>query len=405
MAEDHTDSKSLTVGIVSDLHAFDPDSGSPGDPPSHLSTASPEDQPNLHPISGLLKLIRDEVLSADILICCGDIGDKANPSAIKFGWERIQRIKSALNAKALIATPGNHDLDSRYKYNDFDAKGFLQSLTPPFPFDDSPTNDKFWSRNFVVTEESGCRFLVINTSAYHGGKQEEILHGRVATRTIEAIRLALDGTPSNRLNIAVCHHHPFRYGDIAVQEYSEMQGGENLLELLGSGQFGRWLIIHGHKHHPRICYGPGSTAAPVIFSAGSLCAHLYAQIQNRARNQFYLIEFPWGRLDELRLELAGRFFTWDWITAKGWQRAAPQSDHSELPPIRLHDTSGPFSLRGRTERSRISFAAQFRWGNKSDREILKWQPSNKIYLNLSTPVGLIRNRLRGLLYLLTITAI
>lgn len=220
------------------------------------------------------------------------MGDKANPSAIKFAWDQIHRIKKALGAEGLIATAGNHDLDSRYIYNDFDAKGFLQALDPPFPFANADKNDRFWSRNFVVTHEANSRILVINSSAYHGGKEGEFERGRIAKRTIEGIRIALTKSEPGKVNIAVCHHHPFRYPDIAAEDYSEMKGGENLLELLGSGNFGRWIIIHGHRHYPRICYAAGSTSAPVIFGAGSLCAKLYGDIQNRARNQFYLLAFP-----------------------------------------------------------------------------------------------------------------
>src|SRR5688572_25117411 len=127
--------KTLRVAVVSDLHAYD--SLSDGEtPPSHLCTLDPEDQATQHPITGLLELISKQSLSADALICCGDMGDKARPAGVRYVWERLQKIQTALQAEGLYVTAGNHDVDSRHKYNDYDAKGVLQSLVPQYPLAD-----------------------------------------------------------------------------------------------------------------------------------------------------------------------------------------------------------------------------------------------------------------------------
>ena len=109
-----------------------------------------------------------------------------------------------------------------------------------------------------------------------------------------------------------------------------MTEGSRLINLLGCGKYGRWVIIHGHKHHPRLCYAAGSSSAPIIFSAGSLCAKLYSEQQAHARNQFYVIEFPYGNFSNLGLEIAGSFRSWDWIPGGGWQEAG---NHSGLPGL------------------------------------------------------------------------
>src|SRR5207247_8648242 len=72
-----------------------------------------------------------------------------------------------------------------------------------------------------------------------------------------------------------------------------MLGGAELLQLLSAGDYGEWLVIHGHKHLPKLSYAQGATAAtPVVFAAGSLCACLASRIQAVARNQFYILDFP-----------------------------------------------------------------------------------------------------------------
>jgi hypothetical protein len=106
-----------------------------------------------------------------------------------------------------------------------------------------------------------------------------------------------------------------------------MKQGQLLLDLLGSGEHGRWLVIHGHKHHPKISYAAGGGGSAVVFAAGSLCATLYPELQTVARNQFYLIEID---PDECKKRgLVGTVRAWDWASGIGW---IDGNDTSGLPP-------------------------------------------------------------------------
>ena len=103
----------LSIAVMSDLHAYDE---AEGQQPSHLKTTDPEDQPEKHPISGLLHLIQKTPLEADLLLCGGDFGDKARPAGIQYAWAKCHEVGCALRCQLLAATTGNHDVDSRYKY-------------------------------------------------------------------------------------------------------------------------------------------------------------------------------------------------------------------------------------------------------------------------------------------------
>ncbi|MDQ1592586.1 MAG: hypothetical protein QOG71_3213 [Pyrinomonadaceae bacterium] len=329
----------LKIAIVSDIHAYD-HLNDDKEAPSFLCTVAPENRVSHHPIAGLLKLIDDQSIRADILMCCGDMGDKARPAGILYTWDKLHVIKRKLEAKTLAVTAGNHDVDSRYKYTDYDAKGLLQSLVPPFPCEDEKLNDKFWARNYIVFSEPDYRLVILNTSAYHGAKEGEFEHGRITPRTVEALKAeleVLEHEQPRRVNILLCHHHPHNHGDIEDKDVSLMEGGAKLLELLGSGDYGNWIVIHGHKHHPRISYAAASISPPIVFSAGSLCARIYEELQGQARNQFYVITFPLSDLDTLELGLIGTFQAWDWLPGIGWQRATLRSG---LP------ASGGFGNRG-----------------------------------------------------------
>jgi predicted phosphodiesterase len=316
----------MRLGILSDLHAYAGEPPAP--PPSLLNTRLPEDQPAQHPFVGLADLIRGETLRVDALVCCGDIGDKASPEGIAWAWKWIHRIGQELGADRVIATSGNHDVDSRYIYTDYDAKGLLQSLNPPYPFPDDAVNDRYWARNIVVESVGDIRFVVLNSAAYHGFG-EEWERGRISQRTLSYLKKGLDADlPPKLANILVCHHHPFRFGDVNLADYSEMIGGEALIDLLGSGEHGRWLIVHGHRHWPHVTYGPGGGTSPVIFAAGSFSAVLYPELYSRARNQFYILDLPVHEFAAIGQGLVGEFWAWDWIPNVGWQ---PAQDGSGLP--------------------------------------------------------------------------
>ena len=321
-----TASPTLKIAVLSDLHVFN---GSSNDSkaPSFIGTADSQNIPEKHPFRGLEKLIDDEGLSADLLICPGDMSDKADPAALQFAWQKLHWLRDKLGARQLLATNGNHDIDSRYMNDDHDAKGSLQSLVPMFPGTSEILCDRYWSRNFAIYTEDDLRIVLLNSAAFHGAGKDsarEFENGRISSRTVDALARALDGE-ERRVNILVCHHHPAPFNPVQEDDYSEMIGGESLLRLLNSGDHGSWLLIHGHKHYPRLDYAEGGAASPVIFSAGSFAAVLYPKLAGHARNQFYILEIPVAELDSLGLDVGGTLRAWDWIGLIGWQTAGAQS--------------------------------------------------------------------------------
>lgn len=329
-------SGTLRIAVASDLHAYDRCNSDKEQEPSHLCTLHPEDIPNQHPISGLLELIDREKLRADLLLCPGDFGDKARPAGIYYGWQAMQKVGERLGVSRVVGTVGNHDVDSRHVYTDPDPKGYLQSLAPLFPLGSDDLNDKFWAKNFAEIAGDAWRLIILNSSAFHGGKEDEIGFGRIADRTLSRLKNLLVSETPKAINLLLCHHHPHKHSEIGLGDFDEMKGGQQLLELIGSGEYGEWLLIHGHKHHPKIQYAAGTQSAPIVFSAGSLCAKLYAELGTRVRNQFYIIELPYHVYSTYGM--VGTFAAWDWAAAIGWLPA--RSSGSGLP------ARGGFGFRG-----------------------------------------------------------
>jgi len=180
----------------------------------------------------------------------------------------------------------------------------------------------------VVKTTENYRLAILNSSAYHGGKPEEIEYGRISNYTIELLEKELkDTSPAPPINIVLCHHHPHQFPEIFQDDdtYDVMKNGQKLLNLVGNGRNGNWIVIHGHKHHARIAYAQGGNSSPVVLGAGSFSAVIYSELQSEARNQFYLIELPLNN----QSGLVGTIRTWDW-TPRGWM---PAANRSGLPAV------------------------------------------------------------------------
>lgn len=357
----------FTIGIVADLHAHDVTGDNA---PSFLNIRQTELTPNTHPIEGLLELIDERKLNANLLVCAGDLADKAKPEAIQYAWGSLERIRKKLGASECIATAGNHDVDSRHEHTDHDAKGFLQQLKPRFPIKSERLFDTYWSRHFAVVRktigDSACRVVTINSAAYHGETSTddslpEYHHGRISDWTLNALQSELKKSQAD-LNILVCHHPPHPHSEHGLLAGDTMKGGQQLLNILEAD--GEWFVVHGHKHHPKLSNASGnSMRTPIVFAAGSLCANIWERVEGEARNQFYTVTFPLQEFS--KLGLVGRFSAWDWTPPHGWRDATARSG---LPNV------GGFGTREKPLVLAQKVAKSFRGRRKDWRDLCKKNP-------------------------------
>ena len=316
-------SSSIKIAVASDLHAYSDKVSSP----SHLGISMPENLTLQHPVSALIELIRSTDLRADVLLSPGDLGDRADAKGIAYAWKALSTIAVELRCKLYTATAGNHDLDSRYKENDHDPTHILRGLEPSFPLQDETQDDTYWSRTYAIRDQGLMRLVLLNSSAYHGSTAIEKNHGRVDSRALERLRSDLSKRAVLPVNVLLCHHHPHQHSELNLGEDDVMKNGQQLLDLLGSGEYGRWLVVDGHKHHPRIAYAAGGASSPIVFAAGSFSAILTGPLQTAARNQFYVIEIDPEAC--VKYGMVGKATSWDWSSGVGWIEAA--SAGSGLP--------------------------------------------------------------------------
>ncbi len=314
------------IAILSDLHVNASD--------SRIRKNMPEDKYE-NPFTSLKELIAKEHLMADLLICCGDMADRAEPGSLEYAWKEIHLIANSLNVKHVLGTVGNHDVDSRFATNEYDPKVTLQSLSPVFPGIDETYSNHYWAKHFAITEieDENMQILNINSCAYHGyrscekdknGKDKnEYEHGRISQQTLNQLESVLEKraqTKKYEINIAFFHHHPDTRTTRRDLDYSHMDGGDRLLQLL-SQDYGRWLIIHGHKHAPNIVMASGNANQPIIFSAGSFASTRSIDPEQSNQNQFYIIELVKNAMNAVKLPRAGSILTWNLNTGNVWNKA------------------------------------------------------------------------------------
>lgn len=315
-------SKTIKIAVLTDLHAFNKTTAGAGAAPSWIDLAEDQSDPRQNPFAGLAELKEKFGLAADVILCCGDMGDKASPEGQQYAWREVNKLKDLLGAKIALGTAGNHDLDSRFAFTNYDARGQIQALEPPFPVEDYQQWLEYWAKNFTIVRHENVRFVLLNSAAYHGyakdPKEPEYNHGRVSDRTLQRLIRDLEADGKAQANILVCHHHPYKNDLIKLEDYSQMENGDKLVNDLTAMRNGPWLVIHGHKHMPRIYYAPGSNSAPTIFSAGSFSAKLYAEYMDHARNEFYILELQIPTNSGSTTSLKGTVSTWQWSYGNGW---------------------------------------------------------------------------------------
>lgn len=309
------------IAILSDLHVNAQD--------SRIQKNMPEDKYE-NPFTSLKELINTEQLEADLLICCGDMADRADSGSLEYAWKEIHLIADSLNVKHVLGTVGNHDVDSRFANNDYDPKVALQSLSPVFPGIDDNYSNHYWAKNFAITEieDENMQILNINSCAYHGYRscdksKNEYEHGRISQQTLNQLEGVLEKRAQMKkyeINIAFFHHHPDIRTTKRDLDYSQMDGGDRLLQLL-SQDYGRWLIIHGHKHAPNIVMASGNANQPIIFSAGSFSSARSIDPERSNQNQFYIIELVKNAMKVVQLPRAGSILTWNLNTGNVWNKA------------------------------------------------------------------------------------
>lgn len=324
----------MRFAIVSDIHADEFESRD-----TYVGSEPPPSVPNQQPLTDLVNYVVEKGLSVDWLICPGDLANRSNQTGKSYGWKRLHDLSTALSAKGVFATPGNHDLVTHSKVDD--PSKDLRLLNPSFPSGRDAQDTAFWQNGFSLWDDDpAARILNINSCFEfppHPGddvedevKAEHLLQldrGSFSRSIESAIKPVLDGLSEKPINILLCHHHPVEHErlDLFKDTYGPMDRGGELIQLLeNSANAGRWVIIHGHKHIPLLSTSGGSSNAPLLLCSASLGGKLWHPIVTVTKNQFHIVEFDTDVVPGLA-RTRGTVRSYMWGYGAGWQSAQPLS--------------------------------------------------------------------------------
>ena len=314
-------SKPLTIAIVSDLHCC---TSLDGSRKSFLTAGSKRTPIGQHLVQALLALIEKNKLVADAVICPGDLAHQVCAAGMIQAWDHLGEIQRKLKSPMLLPTIGNHDVDSR-KLIGPDPFDIPKTIHPEFPRPDSNDKDMFWNRGFYHAKISDrASFIVLNTVIKHND-HASAERGTFANSYIEDMQKYLEseyhekGNGSPPLRIGVMHHHPIVHSTAHFGSPDSLEFGDQLLDVLGD--YGFQFIVHGHRHEPRITRHRSRSLAQLIFAAGAFSAQL-GELASRTKNLFHHIDLE---SEGSQYGITGRIRTWEFTFGVGWQEASEQS--------------------------------------------------------------------------------
>jgi predicted phosphodiesterase len=313
---------SVRMAVLSDLHA--------STHPEAATWVREGADKAVNPLAGLEKLVADTPeLRADVLLCPGDLCDRADWKALPYAWEKIQQFAELLGAKHVIATVGNHDVDSRGIHVPAHINQGLLDLTPSFPVYPGGDCVKYWDERLTQVRGDDWQVISLNSSLMEPLAADTRDHGKIDNETLDLIR-DVAGELNVPVNVMLCHHHPQPITRLTPGDASHMESGDRLVEVLNDLPHA-WMIVHGHRHQPYLSYMDGTAAAPTRLAAGSAGVNLWPSLSLHVRNQMHLVEFAVDRSSELYLDMAGQIRSWSWQTMTEWKPA--RADGDGLPGI------------------------------------------------------------------------
>lgn len=300
--------------VISDLHCH-PKRESYDDDKTHLFSDKLRSPEKDHPVESLYEVISANSLESNLLLCPGDFTDQCSQQGLISGWQYVKEIANALNCKEIIATLGNHDVDSRNKNASYSFE-IAKKIKQDFPLKNSEIGS-FWDKGYTFVEKENVQILVLNTAHYHthssAGKENPTVKGKIDKGSIEEIDKYLHQFENeSRIKILLCHHHPVQHSRGELGEHDFIENGDELIDILGKHKYD--LVIHGHKHDPWLRYHRTSNGYEIpILASGSFSASGQADYIGKF-NYFHYIE-----IKKDNGTVNAKMKTWEFVSKQGWQ--------------------------------------------------------------------------------------
>lgn len=216
--------------------------------------------------TSMVTLLREKGI--EYLLVSGDLTSVGSPQEFACCEQLLLGIAKdlGLSKDRIILCLGNHDIDwnianlfdPEKKYPDEFPKEVVQEK-----YREIAASVSLFNMDSIQPLENGCeapftgvmetdRFVmfVLNTG-WLCTQDQAVRHGKLKKEQLDWLeQQVVKYSDTLKWKIVMMHHHPFNYCYPSISEdYSTLEEGSELLELIGKHGFN--LVIHGHRHHPR----------------------------------------------------------------------------------------------------------------------------------------------------------
>ncbi|MEU4731716.1 metallophosphoesterase [Streptomyces sp. NPDC023588] len=235
--------------------------------------------------------VKRECESVDEIVISGDLFDQPFKKHRQAYEDFISHMKQ-LTGKSPIVVPGNHD-----------QRIFGNSILTAIGRWRGQLIDLDWSRGITCNEQARIAFFCFDSSRvgnFARGQVDREQLIRMATKfNEENLRDELE----EYLRVAVVHHHPYPYPHDPEKERPILdprtwRGRESLVEMRDAQTFLSWcagkninLILHGHKHIPRLIEEYVATGQPNMYTHITTAGCGSSLGANNAPMSFNLVEW------------------------------------------------------------------------------------------------------------------
>lgn len=315
--------QSLKLAIISDLHIGN----------ARANDLNPDNSGNYaddHFLKTFVEFVQEENLTADYLFIPGDMSNKGNPKELKLASNVIEQCAEALSVtfENIFFVPGNHDVDWSISKLDADANDAYHELryehlkNEKLLFHKLLQNcqSEFYNSPYFTYKQTDEIFVLAYNSTWNDGPRKQPHFGIISKDHIKEISTLLTGLdiPEETIKLFMVHHHPINYSSPNDHvDFSAMQNAEALLDLLHRHNFD--VMLHGHKHYPRLKpTNLGGYKKPIlILGSGSFCAKLFEGWNGFINNQFHILDIE-GR--NHNSSIIGRVKSWTYLSRE-WRKS------------------------------------------------------------------------------------
>lgn len=262
---------------------------------------------------GLINLLKTH--NPDYLFIAGDLTSVGSPQEFVYCEKEIIKIADAISLPydRIICCTGNHDVDwgiCNLKETAFEIQHELldirkekyqhlssylpsvclkelsnQKLTGNSP---APFSGIYQTSDFIV--------FMLNSGwlcePIEKGKEDNFSHGKLSKEQLDWFEKKVNEfADDTRKRIVLMHHHPFnfKYPTLGI-DISQIEESGAFVEY--AEEHGIDLVIHGHRHHPKVkTYLSATGKRPItFFCAGSLAVNAKHRAEGDIPNTMHFID-------------------------------------------------------------------------------------------------------------------